>query len=490
MKPFALKRSRPQSITGQVNLSTRILTVVLMLPAVISLVIMLVFAARYHDSVSRMETVAALKPMVGVDVSEQVWSAVAGREAFADCGAYATINGVNATLERLIGTDEQNNRLELVVARRTMDTLKQYVQQIENNLATGVPVVESEATLEEVRDVAALVDSMLEDYITEEIGYAAQTNATLSRVAFISAAAEILLLLGALVMSARTRSSIKHIIHKPIARLEHFAGLMAGGNLQARVPHTDVEELQNLTDRVNLMADRLESLIEQNRREQENLKKSELRTLQAQINPHFLYNTLDAIIWQAEAGHSSQVIDITRSLSDFFRISLSSGKDWIPVSQEMKHLAGYLSIQKIRYRDILTYELDVPEEVYDMYILKLLLQPLVENALYHGIKYKRGGGTITVTGRRDGDRLRFSVRDTGRGMTEDEVAEVTARMRGEKPPVSTPYAGNGSGFGLYNVDQRIRLYYSQEDGLRIESSPEGTVVSFCVPVRDKGEQNG
>ena len=263
--------------------------------------------------------------------------------------------------------------------------------------------------------------------------------------------------------------------------------MMAGGNLSARVPPTDLSELKNLTEGINVMADQLESLIAQNRQEQENLRKSELRTLQAQINPHFLYNTLDAIVWQAEAGHSSEVIHITRALSDFFRISLSSGADWIPLAQELKHLSGYLSIQKARYRDILNYRIDVPDELGESYVLKLLLQPLVENAIYHGIKDKRGGGLITVTGREDGGFLCFRVEDTGRGMTPDQLRDVRARMRGELPPAYAPYANAGTGFGLNNVDRRIRLYYDQEEGLGIESGPEGTRVSFRVPRKTREE---
>ena len=280
------------------------------------------------------------------------------------------------------------------------------------------------------------------------------------------------------------------IIREPIEHLEHFTGLLADGNLRARIPPTDVEELEPLTERVTVMAGRLEELIEQNRREQENLKKSELRLLQAQINPHFLYNTLDAIIWQSESGQSEEVIRITSALSDFFRISLSSGADWIPVSQEIKHLTGYLSIQKTRYRDILNYVLDVDEAIAGVYVLKLLLQPLVENALYHGIKNKRGGGVITVTGRREGDFLYFCVADTGRGMTEERLASVRERLAGSAKSVYAPDASaqrEGSGFGLFNVDQRIRLYYSQTDGLHIESGPDGTRVSFRVPCKTREE---
>ena len=131
--------------------------------------------------------------------------------------------------------------------------------------------------------------------------------------------------------------------------------------------------------------------------------------------------------------------------------------------------------------------IDVPAALGESYVLKLLLQPLVENAIYHGIKDRRGGGLITVTGREDGGFLCFCVQDTGRGMTPDQLHDVRARMRGELPPAYAPYANAGTGFGLNNVDRRIRLYYDQEEGLRIESGPEGTRVSFRVPRKTREE---
>ena len=222
------------------------------------------------------------------------------------------------------------------------------------------------------------------------------------------------------------------------------------------------------------MAGRLEELMKQSRREQENLKKSELRALQAQINPHFLYNTLDAIVWLAESGSTDEVVHITRALSDFFRISLSQGRDWIEVAEELKHLRGYLTIQKVRYRDILDYEIDVPEEAQEGLILKLLLQPLVENAIYHGIKFRRRGGKVRVVGRREGEQLHFAVIDNGPGMTEERLLEVISSL-GEEDA--------SAGYGLSNVDRRIRLYYGIKQGLRIHSDSEGTRVEFILPVR-------
>ncbi|MBP5298072.1 MAG: sensor histidine kinase, partial [Lachnospiraceae bacterium] len=212
-----------------------------------------------------------------------------------------------------------------------------------------------------------------------------------------------------------------------------------------------------------------------------NLRKAELRTLQAQINPHFLYNTLDAIVWKAEAGEKDEVIALTSALSDFFRISLSSGADWIPLSQEKKHIEGYLRIQQTRYRDIMRYEIDIPDEIGHYYILKLLLQPLVENALYHGIKSKRGGGTIKVSARMEDDMLLFSVKDTGLGMTEEQIESLRERMKKGQPSISE----HSGGFGLVNVNLRIRLYYNQVDGLMITSDAGGTEVSFKVPSRTR-----
>ena len=484
------KLASENSISGRVDRSTRFLTIVLAIPAVISLVMMLLYASWYQASLLRMETVADLKPMVSTHIPEAVWETVAGRENFDESSVYKEIEQVNKTLDDIVEKDWQSDRLELIIARRTMETLTQYVQQIETMLAERAPIVESEHTLEEVRDVAALVESMLDDYISNEIALVAEANKEITLLVAISAAVEGVLLIAALIFSAHTRKRMERFVQQPIKQLEHVAGVIAAGNLQSRVPPTNVSELESLTEGINIMADRLESLIDQNRREQDNLRKAELRTLQAQINPHFLYNTLDTIIWQAEAGHSDRVISLTRSMSDFFRISLSSGEDWIPVSQELKHLAGYLSIQQMRYRDILTWEIDVEEKLGEYYVLKLLLQPLVENALYHGIKFKRGGGHIKVSGKQDGNYMVFAVADTGKGMSPEQLEEVRTCMREGRPTKSPVYVSGSSGFGMSNVDQRIRLYYNQPHGLQIESGEGGTTVSLRVPVKRREEVLG
>ena len=365
-----------------------------------------------------------------------------------------------------------------------MQTLENYVDKIRDNMKADVPVVQSEEELEEVRDVAALVDSMLNDYIAQEIESTARMSVSLRLVILMTAIAEVLIVVIALWYRNRSVKATATSVRQPIERLEEVAAKIAEGSLDARLADTDVTELRNLTHQVNTMADRLKSMMEKSNQDAKTLRKAELRTLQAQINPHFLYNTLDAIVWKAEAGEKDEVIQLTSALSNFFRISLSSGADWIPISQEKKHIEGYLTIQQTRYRDIMDYEIDIPDEIGDYYILKLLLQPLVENALYHGIKIKRGGGIIKVSAKLQDNYLIFSVRDTGSGMTPEQLKELKDKMKKGQPSVSE---GGGGGFGLVNVNLRIRLYYNQTDGLQIESSEEGTTVSFRVPLRTREE---
>ena len=277
-------------------------------------------------------------------------------------------------------------------------------------------------------------------------------------------------------------------INTSIYTLEETVRRIADGSFTDRVRGMNVEELRELGEQINQMANRLENLITQIRLNQEHLSRAELRTLQAQINPHFLYNTLDTIVWQAESGQGEEVVRLTRNLSDFFRISLSSGADWIPVNQELKHVSAYLSIQKTRYRDILDYEVEQPEGMDDIYMLKLLLQPLVENALYHGIKNKRGGGKITVSVKRENRVLTFAVTDTGKGMTQSQVEELEKILKEEPPTVQAALEpGIHSGFGMRNVDMRIRLYYRKQNGLMIQSGNEGTEVSFTIPIRTREE---
>ncbi len=476
-------KSTYRSFAAHIDGLARNLVITLVVPVVVSLFMMLFFSMQYTESIGRMETIAALKPLIGEEIPERVWSAVSGRETLEECGAEEKIAEASKIIERVSNRAGESDRLELIIAGRTMETMKSYVLQIRENIENGVAVVENEKVLAEIRSVAELVVSMLNDYITLEIGSAGQMSQWLQKVIMAAAAVELVLVGLAMVLTQRARKRTARFVREPIEKLESVTRKLAEGDMSARLPLTQVEDLWNLTGQVNIMADNLEEMMAQRVDDERNLKKAELRILQAQINPHFLYNTLDAIVWKAESGEQEEVISLTRALSDFFRISLSSGADWISISQEKKHIAGYLSIQKTRYRDILNYEIDIPEEFGQYYILKLLLQPLVENALYHGIKYRRGGGMISVSARQDREELVFTVRDTGKGMD----AETLSRLR-ERMAAREPIREKGTnGYGLVNVNLRLRLYYNQPEGLQIESGPGGTTVSFRVPCRREAE---
>lgn len=475
------------SIIRRLGRTTRATAILLLIPALASLTMLFLTTSRYHRAMSRMESVAALKPVVGNQLPEQLFSVAAGRIEYGQSDADALLDSVNQTLDRLLEDTQGAGYLELTVARRTAVTLAGYLEQLRRGMENGEPVDEMEKLVDEARGVGDLLTDMLDDFISVEIGVTVQTGAEIQKIVWLTAIAEVFLLALAIVSAGSASQNLANTIRQSIRILEGSVHRLTGGDLKARVPQMEVEELSELAQQINVMANRLETLIERSRVEQENLAKSELRLLQAQINPHFLYNTLDAIIWQAQSGKSEEVIHLTRALSDFFRISLSSGADWIPLSGEVQHVSGYLSIQKTRYRDILNYEIDIPEALQGGYIVKLLLQPLVENALYHGIKGKRGGGMIRVSAQTEGERVRFRVADTGKGMTPEELERVVAVMRSDAPALSGVAPAEGSSFGLRNVDARIRLFYRQQTGLEIQSGPGGTAVSFCVPLKSREE---
>ena len=482
-----MRRSGMTSITAQVRRSVSSIAVLLAAPAVIGLVVMLIYSSRTQAMIRRMDLAAGLKPSLENTIAENLFSVAAGRCTFDESGVEKLIEDTSGTLDMLLTETEGSGQMQLIIARRTMDTLEQYVLRVRDGMTAGIPISEIESVVDEVRNVGRLITDMLDAFTTEEIANATEASRRLRTTMITAAVAEVMLLLFAFLRTRNETKKLTASIHSAIFSLEETVRRIAEGNFGDRVRDMDVEELLELSEQINQMADRLETLIEQVRQKQDHLSRAELRTLQAQINPHFLYNTLDTIVWQAESGKGEEVVRLTRNLSDFFRISLSSGADWIPVNQELKHVSAYLSIQKTRYRDILDYEVDQPEDLDEIYMLKFLLQPLVENALYHGIKNKRGGGKISVRVTRQNRVMTFTVADTGKGMTPEQLKELETQLKAETPTAQMALEPGHSGFGMRNVDMRIRLYYKKQRGLMLRSGPEGTEVSFMIPVRTREE---
>jgi two-component system sensor histidine kinase YesM len=271
---------------------------------------------------------------------------------------------------------------------------------------------------------------------------------------------------------------------RPIRDLQAKMNLVAAGRLDVKVTNSSRDEIANLGLSFNMMIKKIQMLMEKSIEEQIQIKKAELRTLQVQINPHFLYNSLDTIIWMAEGQKSDKVIDITKALSHFFRITLSEGRDRITLEDEIAHIQNYLIIQQMRYRDILDVEFHINPAVRPYHILKLTLQPLIENAIYHGIKNKRGRGLISIHADFNGqDTIFISIVDNGIGMTKERLDQIRGLIN---HPREQELTKQGS-YGMSNVHQRIRLYYGQPYGISIESEPQkGTICSILIPA-EKGE---
>lgn len=270
---------------------------------------------------------------------------------------------------------------------------------------------------------------------------------------------------------------ISHSITKPIKNLCISTKLVGNGDFTTRVPDSESDEIAMLTTSFNTMIEKIGSLVEDVKLEQINLRKTELKLLQAQINPHFLYNTLDTIIWLAEGNKTKDVIQMVSALSRFFRIALSKGYDYISIKEEEMLIRSYLQIQQYRYQDILEYEINISEKLENCSILKLTLQPIVENALYHGIKNKRGMGKIIIEGYCQEDTVFLKVKDNGIGMNQEQIEKIRRLFVMPKED-----ALGQKGFGLFNVNERIKLNFGTEYGLDVKSEYGiGSEFTICIP---------
>ncbi len=288
----------------------------------------------------------------------------------------------------------------------------------------------------------------------------------------------------ALVIAVSLSVILAGTILGPVKRLLSGIYTFQSGQLDVEVQVESENELGLLTSEFNRMTKRIKALVDENKKSERSKRKSELDALQAQINPHFLYNTLDSIVWMGEAGKSKEVVKMTSALARLFRISISKGEEYITIKQEIEHIESYLAIQYMRYGNRLKYKISVDERLLDIKIIKILLQPIVENAIYHGIKQLPGEGLIQIRVTKETDEtmnksyLHIEVEDNGMGMNQETIEKL---LKGGISPKSK------GGVGVYNVDQRIKLYYGDEYGLDIKTEMfEGTTVIFKLPITQGG----
>lgn len=275
-------------------------------------------------------------------------------------------------------------------------------------------------------------------------------------------------------------SILSREITKPLRRLSESMSRVEKGEFdRANVDVTMENEIGSLGKSYNLMTERIHTLMEENVYEQKQKRKSELKALQAQINPHFLYNTLDSIIWMSEAGQSDEVVEMTSALAKLLRQSISNDHEQVELGQEMEYVKNYLTIQKMRYQDKLEYTIEVDPQVRHVMIVKLVLQPIVENAIYHGIKYKGSKGTLRIRAFAESEDVCIVIEDNGIGMDDTALNIIFDE---------TQKIHKQNGVGVPNVQKRLKLYYGDKYGITYESKVGiGTRATIRIPQRGDRE---
>jgi len=392
---------------------------------------------------------------------------------------YLLIDELRKAFSQLMNiTTDRESRMWLQSLLRNIDTLEDRINDIRVNIEAGGQYDEN---MEMLDNNIYILTELIQDDIQYYIYYQTRSMETLK----VQLNSEIesfiflcIFLVGAItaIVLLATMVVLNNITN-PLRKLCEVTKRISEGDFTAQTQIETNDEIRILAQSVDDMAGKLEVMVDKIKEDESKMRYAELRLLQEQINPHFLYNTLDTIVWLVEGNETDKAVDVVVSLSEFFRLVLSKGKEFISIQDEEMHIRSYLEIQRARYHDILDYEILIDRQLYQYKILKMTLQPLVENSLYHGIKYKRAKGKIVVTAELKDNKICIYVCDNGVGM---EV-ETLEKLRKE---IQSPCKETESGFGLANVNERIRMNFGVEYGIFIDSvKGEGTRVTVIIPAQ-------
>ncbi|MCH1981356.1 sensor histidine kinase [Ruminococcus sp. OA3] len=454
--------------------SHRVYLVITVVPVIILVALIFYIAMKYNQLSVEIENAVEQHDRIKEDLMSELWDLISNKITLEESTHEFIISDVSRNLEKL---DENTH---IIAAQRALDTLKIYVAQLEQQIMEGDAVSYNEHTYDEIVNVSDLVCNMLEEYIiTSETSTISLLNSRMKYIALVVTMWMCSVLAYFIVFVTKDFRSTQNSIDKSILALNEMTSQIARGNLKVRLRDSGIVEFESLTDSLNSMADQLDKLIDYRIQVRGEIQKAEMRALQAQITPHFIYNTLETAVWLAEEERNEEVVKVIMAFTTFLRISLIEG-DYIPVRKEIEHIENYLEIQNIRYYDILTYEIQVDPGLNQYRILKQLLQPLVENSLYHGIKEKRstGKGLIRISGADNHNgTMTFTVEDNGGGMQPERLEALRQKL--EKS-----HRDKEDSIGLLNVNKRIQLYYNS-DGLKVESIlGSGTRVYFTIPCEE------
>ena len=479
---------QPAKVKYSIKYKLTLLSVAVTVPFLV-MVLYLIFAlhnySRAYDSIVDSMTVANNYNLnFKEEMDESLYKLVVGAVTFDTVGddgslvdPYEHLNKLRGEFTNLMSiTTDDESRARLQILLRNINTLEDRVDDIRTNLETDIGY---DVNIEMLDNNIYILTELIQDNIQSYIYYQTKSMEYLTsqlnvRVNSFTVFCGILLLLLILMVAILIVMIVTDII-RPIKELSRVTEQVAEGDFSARAEVKTQDEVAVLADSVNLMTESLEGLVTKIKEDERKMRKADLRLLQEQINPHFLYNTLDTIVWLIEGNDPDKAVSMVMSLSEFFRLVLSKGKEYITIQEEELHIKSYLEIQQVRYRDILDFGIHISPEIYDYRILKLTLQPLVENSLYHGIKYKRAKGKVTVEGRKEGDCIHFTVEDNGVGMDAAELEKL-------REEIARPCKETEKGFGLANVNERIRMNFGMQYGMEIHSvKGEGTRVDITIP---------
>ncbi len=475
-------KAKNEKITMQSKLWKMILIVALPLMIVIIAIasIGIVYAFQYQAILNNVTTASNFNVSTSSDFNQDFKGDIDQKmyyyviqSQYSEGLPIEEVRSAESIARKLIETTTEKDSL------RAINSVLNMCQSLEKNMQRIAETKEYDARMDQLEvDIYGRTE-LIQEYINTYLYYeAAHLNAlqtTMIRNMIVLMSAVVVLSLVLLYFLLTNSRKLSNRIVDPIDRIcERLEAIGKGSLLVCEPIQADVEEVQLLSDGIESMVGRLKQLIEKNAEQEKQRRGTELALLQAQINPHFLYNTLDTIVWLIESGEISSAVTMVDSLSNFFRFSLSRGKTVITLAEEEQHIRSYLEIQQMRYRDLMEYKIDIPDHMKNFILPKLTLQPLVENALYHGIKIRRRKGLIKVTGRMQEDSLILEVTDDGSGMTEERLSEIRASLAQEM----------SDGFGLRTVHQRIQIFFGGDYGLAVESTPDvGTRITVTIPIQ-------
>jgi len=477
----AIFRSKYQKPTMKTRLIKLIATILIPMIIVIAILIgILVWnSLQYRTLLQNVTSASAFNQNFKDEVDLKMFYYVSD-SAYADGKPISEVQSARELAQELVENTTEKKSIEAIESVRDLClTLEKRMDEIDEAESYDEGMMQLENNIYILTD---LIETYMYDYLYYESVHLTHLQAEINKqirfiiIAVFAGLALIIIFIGVYIRRVTVG------ITRPLTLLTKRVDDITAGDFSAKPPVEASEiEIQTLSNGFEEMAGKLNLLIQENKRAERRKRHAELEMLQAQINPHFLYNTLDTIIWLIEADKKQESINMVSALSDFFRFCLSRGRDIITLQEEEKHVMSYLSIQKTRYQDRMDYQVNIPESLYKYMIPKLTLQPLVENSIYHGIKMQREKGTIRVDAMDMDDKIEITVKDTGAGMTDERLTEMR----------QTIAQGQKNGFGLRTVHERIQLLFGEDYGLTITSTQGvGTTITVLIPKLKQDQQDG